>query len=238
MTQKRKKSKSGWHKKSEALRITSLFPAQEKQRTRLAERKEANIIRVCVSETEFDIFRGVYQTSVDTELMSQSISIGPDQTFLEVGCGCGAVSLLLASRCRSGLGVDINPKAVENSIWNRARMNVRNVNFSVSDVFEQVTGKFDVLICNPPYNLHDADNPVERMFWDPNDEMKQRFFQGARNVLKKNGRIYFGWADFSDLDSLLPLRLAERAGFRYVRHFVSSSRNGLQRFFVIVLRPD
>jgi release factor glutamine methyltransferase len=238
MSKKSTKTISGWHKEKEALKVSSLFPAQEKQRDRLFERKNGNILVAHILEAEYEVFRGVYQTSIDTEMMAECINIGPKHTFLEVGCGCGAVSLSLAKRCRSGLGVDISPDAVHNSIWNRTRLGAKNVEFLVSDVFQKVTGKFDVLVCNPPYNLHEANDPVERMFWDPKDEMKRNFFHGARKFLKRNGRIYFGWADFADLDGLLPIRLAESAGFRYVRHFVRPSRNGLQRFFVIVFRPD
>lgn len=225
-----------WHKKAQALRISSLFPAEEKQRARLVERREAKPIQLSICGTQFEVFAGVYQTSVDTELMLQAVNIKANQTFLEVGCGCGAVSLLLAKRCRFGVGVDINPIAVENSISNQKRIGVENVSFLISDVFERVTGKFDILVCNPPYNNHGADDLAARMFWDPNDEMKNKFFSAARRFLKKDGYVYFGWADFADLDGVLPLRLAERAGFRYVGHFVSPSRNGVQRFFVIKLR--
>ncbi|MEJ0091354.1 MAG: class I SAM-dependent methyltransferase [Limisphaerales bacterium] len=182
---KKKKITSEWHKQSGALKMSSLFPAEEKQRARLVERKNRHLIHARVSNVDFDIFRGVYQTSIDTELMSECVRIGPKQTFLEIGCGCGAVSLLLAQRCRSGLGVDINPEAVDTSIWNQARLGVNNVKFLESDVFENVTGKFDVLVCNPPYNVHEVNDSVERMFWDPKDEMKQKFFRDARKFLKK-----------------------------------------------------
>src|SRR6185436_11318782 len=104
-----------WHRNSESLRIPSLFPAQERQRNRLFERKNAGVIRVRVSGREFEVLPGVYQTSIDTELMSQAVSIRPSETFLEIGCGCGAVSLLLAARSRFGIGVDVNPAAIENS---------------------------------------------------------------------------------------------------------------------------
>lgn len=236
MNPHQKKNRIGWSKTIEALNASSLFPAQEKQKGRLRERKKANIENAKVLGTEFEIFRGVYQTSTDTELMVEAVAIGPRNTFLEIGCGCGAVSLLLAQRAKSGLGVDVNPKAVENAIWNQARLGITNLGFMNSDVFQNITGKFDALICNPPYNMHAAKDSVERMFWDPDNAMKQNFFAGARKFLKRNGKIYFGWADFADLDGLLPLRLAEQNGFRYVRHFVRASKNGVQRFFVIVFR--
>jgi release factor glutamine methyltransferase len=152
-----------------------------------------------------------------------------------VGCGCGAVSILAAGRARSGFAVDINSAAVDNTRENAERLGVSNLVVGVSDVFESVSGKYDVLICNPPYNVRDAADPVERMFWDPQDEMKRAFFAGARQHLKASGRVYFGWADFPELDPHLPERLAQESGLRVVGWLDRPGRNEGQRFFVLKL---
>ena len=54
------------------------------------------------------------------------------------------------------------------------------------------------------------------MYWDPNDEMKRAFFKEVGNFLKENGRVYFGWADFGDIDVDLPLKLADENGFNLI----------------------
>jgi release factor glutamine methyltransferase len=223
----------GYHKKPESIKQPSLFPAKDKQGVRLAERKATAALSASVNNVEFVIYRGVYQTSIDTELMAQVVATRKNDKVLEIGCGCGAVSLLVAKQCRSVTGVDINPAAVSNSLENQRILGIENATFFLSDVFEAVSGKFDIIICNPPYNNQKAIDEVERMFWDPDDEMKRRFFEGARNFLKARGRIYFGWADFADLDGKLPMRLAESAGLRYVRHYMRPATSGLQRFYVI-----
>jgi 16S rRNA G1207 methylase RsmC len=225
---------------SRVLEEPSIFPSETRQESRLAERRIAPPTMVSIHKTDFLIEPGVYQTSVDTELMADLVveNIKPSETFLEVGCGCGAVSILTARRCRGGFGVDINPAAVQNSIENARRLRVQNVAFTESDVFSQVSGKYDVIICNPPYNVRRAIDPVERMFWDPEDEMKRSFFAGARRFLLADGRIFFGWADFPELDVYLPERLARAHGFRIVSWLERPARSGAQRFLVLKIIPS
>lgn len=228
-------------RKSDDLLLASLFPSIDKQQARLLERKKSGTLLVDVLGTRFQVFRGVYRTGVDTELMVSSIlnsSRLEDKTFLEVGCGCGAVSLLLAERCKHGVGSDINPVAVRNAQRNRQHLGCTNVDFHISDVFENITGKYDVIVCNPPYNQHQVIDVADRMFWDPGNEMKRKFFASVRQFLKRRGRVYFGWANFADIDGTLPLRLARSAGLQYVRHFGAPSRNRAQRFFVVELAEE
>jgi release factor glutamine methyltransferase len=144
--------------------------------------------------------------------MIETVNMSSTETFLEVGCGTGVVSVSLSKRAKSGIGVDINDLAIENSKFNAQRHNVKNVQFFKSNVFENISGKFDVIICNPPYTKHDIFDNIDRMYWDPDDEMKRKFFKDVNNYLKKNGRIYFGWANFGDIDVDLPLKLAKENG--------------------------
>lgn len=234
----KKPGRSGWHRDASHIYASSLFPAQHKQLQRLAERKSAaHVLQIHVGGLQFSVFPGVYQTSVDTDLMSRVISLRPNDTFLEIGCGCGAISLLASRQCKYGIGVDINPLAVTNANHNRNCLGIQNVDFIVSDVFERIVGKYNVLICNPPYNEHVATDTVERMFWDPGNDMKSRVFRNARDFMRANGRLYFGWANFADLDVGLPLRMAEHYGLRYMRHYMAASPSGVQRFLVIEFRP-
>jgi release factor glutamine methyltransferase len=170
--------------------------------------------------------------------MCSVVRLSGRETVLEVGCGCGAVTLVLSQKCRFVQGVDVNPLAVENAQHNATALSVTNARFLVSDVFEKVEGQFDVIVCNPPYNKSGIADPIERMFWDPNDDAKVRFFAGLRDHLRDTGRVYFGWANFADLDSTLPLRLAAEAGLRYVRHYSAAAPNGPYCFYVIELRPN
>lgn len=210
----------------------SCFPAIPFQYRRLRERRGASEIRKTVCGLEFTIHPGVYDTGVDTELMVDSVRLSASEDFLEIGAGCGAAAIHFALRARRGVGVDINRAAVANAMANQALHHVSNVEFYVGNLFEGLSGKFDVIVCNPPYNNHGATDEVDAMFWDGGDEMKLQFFRQAGLFLKPSGRLYFGWADFADLDPLLPMRLAQKYGFRYISHFERPSGKGIHLFRV------
>jgi len=195
------------------------FHSVPRQSARLEERKIRKPYEVECCGMKIVVNPGVYQTSGDSDLMAESVKIENNETFLEIGCGTGVVSIAVAKRAKNGIGVDINDKAVENSKQNAGAQDVRNIEFLVSNVFENVSGKFDVIICNPPYTKHEVRDNIDRMFWDPEDEMKRKFFEEVGAYLKPSGRIYFGWADFADIDVDLPFRLANENGYEIVNKF-------------------
>jgi len=74
--------------------------------------------------------------------------------ILDIGTGSGAVliSLLHERQSATGLGVDISPEALDMARVNAERHNVGNrCQFIQSDYLESVTGKFDIIVSNPPY---------------------------------------------------------------------------------------
>ncbi len=106
----------------------------------------------------------VYKPSDDSFLLAEKLTVR-DEKFLEMGCGCGLLSLMAAKIGGESRGVatDINPFAVELSIKN-AELNglAGKVEFRVGDLFEPLREeeRFDLIIFNPPYL------PVEDRFED------------------------------------------------------------------------
>lgn len=225
-----------WSKNINEIQTPGKYPAKSRQAVRIAERRINKITSVSVLGFRFDVFPGVYDTGSDTVLMAKAVRILPTQTYLEIGIGCGAISLLLARRCRSGLGVDINSMAVRNSQHNQKLLGIKNVTFRLGNVFHGIKEKFDVIVCNPPYSNSCAHDNVDRMFWDTQNSMKRRFFWSAGKHLHPGGRIYFGWANFADIDGVLMLQWAHAGGLRYVRHCAVKGKTSPFRFFVIELQ--
>tara|TARA_R110002050_G_scaffold12648_1_gene41432 strand:- start:3659 stop:4492 length:834 start_codon:yes stop_codon:yes gene_type:complete len=74
---------------------------------------------------------------------------------LGTGTGCLLLSLLHEYKMATGIGVDLNPKAVET-----ATQNAKNLGLNTRATFQQgswlngLTEKFDIIISNPPYISH------------------------------------------------------------------------------------
>lgn len=210
----------------------SNYTSVPSQAKRLQERRDARADEAVICGERFLTLPGVYDTSGDTELMAETVELKQTDSFLEVGCGSGAVCILLAKKCASGVATDINRKAIENTKLNAERFGVKNLRILHGDCFAGIDEKFDALICNPPYGDHPVSDEVDRMFWDPDNELKRLFFKGAKEHLLPDGRIYFGWADFADIDTKLPFRLAAENGLTHVKTSLKPRKN---KYHFIVL---
>lgn len=87
----------------------------------------------------------------------------PVQHALDMGCGSGVGALLIARAAPHAQvsAVDINPKALRYTAVNAALAGVSNITVSRSDLFDEVTGLFDLIVANPPYML-DAEHRAYR----------------------------------------------------------------------------
>ena len=66
------------------------------------------------------------------------------------GSGCILLSLLKFSNDCEGVGSDISDKALEVAKRNAEALGI-DAAFVQGDLFESVSGKFDILVSNPPY---------------------------------------------------------------------------------------
>ena len=92
------------------------------------------------------------ETEMLAELAVKSLEEGDKVLDLCTGSGCIAVSI--AKNCRgkriSVTGADLSDAAVMLAGEN-ARLNGVNVDFIQSDMFQSVRGRFNLIVCNPPY---------------------------------------------------------------------------------------
>ncbi|MBN1893436.1 class I SAM-dependent methyltransferase [bacterium] len=71
-----------------------------------------------------------------------------DKDVLDVGCGSGQVSFLVAGQCRSVLGLDISENMIRICRENLEKLGIPgNVQFRVSDCFNDPLPSADVVLC-------------------------------------------------------------------------------------------
>ena len=116
---------------------------------------------------EFYIDRRALIPRPETELLIEHllrrIERESDACIVEVGAGSGVVSIVLAQHLPNArfIAVDISEAALEVAKINRERFGLaERIELRQSDLFENVSERFDILVSNPPYIAEDA--PLER----------------------------------------------------------------------------
>lgn len=120
---------------------------------------------------ELEINAEVIAPYAQTEqLVKKAVELLADsrhRTFLDIGTGSGniAVSILKNVAGASGVATDISQAAVDLTNANAERHGVADrISTVLSDGFENVTGQFDLIVCNAPYlppNRARGRNPIE-----------------------------------------------------------------------------
>ena len=95
-------------------------------------------------------------------------NINSNTTVLDMCTGSGAIAITINKQSKATVtAVDISEKALEIAKTN-AKNNDANVNFIQSDMFNNVSGKFDVIISNPPYvKSGDIENLQREVKFEP-----------------------------------------------------------------------
>lgn len=90
----------------------------------------------------------------DTETLVAEALKAPFQTMLDLGTGTGCIllSCLNATPQAQGLGVDLSPATLAVAEGNAQSLGLAaRARFQRSDWFSNVTGRFDLMVSNPPY---------------------------------------------------------------------------------------
>jgi 16S RNA G1207 methylase RsmC len=130
---------------------------------------------------------------------------------LDVGCGYGAISIILAKTTDCSIdGVDVNRRAIHLSKMNMQKNNANNIKFYESDCYEAVDDKYNLIITNPPIRAG------KKTVYD--------IIIGAKDYLLKDGVLYFVIRKDHGMKSLL------RDIEKYYNTQIIGKKNG---FFVI-----
>lgn len=136
-------------------------------------------------------------------LESQDIN---GKKLLELGCGTGIISIYCRRRGAIVVAVDLNKKAVQNTVANSIRNNT-DISAFASDLFGSIPQTlFDWIIINPPY--YPADPKTEEdSAWNcgRNYEYFERLFTQLAGYISSESRVLMILSEVCDLDRIFEI---------------------------------
>ena len=139
------------------------------------------------------------------------------------GSGCILLSLLHYSNDCEGTGVDISKEALQVAALNAELIGIK-ADFLKSDLYEKVTGKFDLLVSNPPYierkviptlmeEVREYDPYIALDGGEDGLDFYRRIIGGAQDYLKRGGQILM---EIGSRQAQAVSELLREAGFKEI----------------------
>ncbi len=142
----------------------------------------------------------IYPPAEDSHLMSrilkqkipELLEENPDSKIFGMGAGSGIhlqTALDLGVKKQNILSGDINENAV-------SHCSSLGFNCVQTDLFKNISGKYDIIIFNPPYlprdkeNIESNESKIATTGGKKGNEIIIRFLKQAKNYLKPNGKIF------------------------------------------------
>lgn len=155
-------------------------------------------------ELQCSQYRTGYRFSIDSILLAHFIRPKKNSRILDLGCGCGVISLILLYRHTMKIqwvdGLELQPELAQlanknfndNSFSSKATCVVGNVRKILRYCEPE---SYDAVICNPPfYTVSEGrqnSNPQARIARHLIDSELGDFTQGAASVVKNGGEVFF-----------------------------------------------
>lgn len=152
----------------------------------------------------------VYPPAEDTFLLIDNLIVKNNDSVLEVGCGCGIVSIAASLNAEKVTSIDINPHAIKCTKENIKLNNRKNIEVIESNLFEKIDDKYDLILFNTPYlpvteEEHDVDDDYSKA-WDGGVDGRKvidAFLEEAPKYLKEDGTIQLVQSSLSDNEKTL-----------------------------------
>jgi release factor glutamine methyltransferase len=151
---------------------------------------------------------------------------------LDMGTGSGVNAIVAAATASDVVAVDINPIAVESARRNAVLNGVDSrIEAKVSDVFQAVSGRFDLVLFDPPFRWFRPRDLSERGTADENYDALTAFFRDVDDHLAPGGRILLNFGTTGDIDYVSHLIAEARLHAEELRR-VEGKKDGLSVAYV------
>ena len=130
-----------------------------------------------------------------TRVLLENIDISNKESFLDVGCGCGPIGFFLLLSGKENVDmVDVNNRAINLTKIGLKKNHIK-ANVFNSDIYSNVTGKYDMIITNPP--IHAGKVKIYEIVRGSIDHLNDngeiwlviRKDQGAKSLISDNSDV-------------------------------------------------
>ena len=160
---------------------------------------------------KFIVNENVYLPAEDSFLLAEKLDVKKDERVLDMGTGCGLLSILSAKTSKNVVAVDINPYAIRCAKKNAILNNVAdNISFIQGNLFATFKEKecFDLILFNAPYLPEKEQSSIswiERSWAGGSNGRKviDSFLLRVGSHLSRNGKIFLIQSTLSDINTTL-----------------------------------
>ena len=151
-----------------------------------------------------DVPETVYYPREDSLLLAKALeNESLKKKVLEIGCGSGFLSIVMAKKGAEVTAVDGSKDAVEATRLNAKKNDVSLTCFG-SGLFSSVTSKFDLIVFNPPY-LPDESNDATYSGGKTGRKVIEKFIENTKDFLERDGKILLLISSLTGENEVIPL---------------------------------
>jgi tRNA1(Val) A37 N6-methylase TrmN6 len=146
--------------------------------------------------------RDGYRFSIDSLLLGRFVRVRACARVLDLGAGCGVISVMLTAlwRPREVVAIEIQPELAALAERNAALNHLDSMKVIHADLRTRHIGgldpaSFDLVVANPPYRAlrsgRESPNPGRRIARGEGDATLTQFVEAARRYAANRGKVAF-----------------------------------------------
>lgn len=169
-----------------------------------------------------------------SQFLHKNFTLYSNKDVLDMGCGSGIQTIIAAmSGAKRVTAADVEEYSIYSTKINIKEKNLSNKIVTIkSDLFNNVGGKFDVIIFNHPFFNYEPKNHIERIIFSGKDLLK-RFFKEVNDHIEKDSILIMPFSHLAGTANN-PKLLADKFGFEIIKE--ENHENELGRHSIYVMR--